>query len=486
MLQSAQGIPDLPDITHPQELIKLGAQFLSTFLTLAILVGGLGIALALLNFSLRRDEPSQAIFISEWVFRYSTLLRILQHAALVLILLVGGFFLCSTLGNRYHNWEQQRVEKVASQVAGEKLEQPAPQVRYVVEEPYTYTTQVDGKLVRVKDTREVNRLLAQASSVLQVNIEQTTNLQTERASYLVDFSGEYQVANRLNESRQFFFEVPTPIGYSLLKNFQVERDGTKLQPINPGDYGFPFRLTPGEETRFRVTYQAEGGSRWVYNANGQLLSNFRLTVLANFPGADFASGIKPTESNPEGRGTRFTWVFDNNVSVQNPFGVFTATTSVRNTGILPRLLLLAPALFLWWLLLLYLSLRLNLRDVALAGGIFFASLLALTYLSRIVNPPIVWTGISLVLLFLAWGMGLNRRASLAAVICTIAGAVLPVLGLLVPYSGLTLSLAGFLSVLWLAVYNWYGWYNIEPNPPMNYPAEVSEDVVDSEPPPSEG
>jgi len=46
--------------------------------------------------------------------------------------------------------------------------------------------------------------------------------------------------------------------------------------------------------------------------------------------------------------------------------------------------------------------------------------------------------------------------SLAAVVGTIAGMVLPILGLLVPYSGLTLSLAGLLSMIWLAVLNWYG------------------------------
>lgn len=41
------------------------------------------------------------------------------------------------------------------------------------------------------------------------------------------------------------------------------------------------------------------------------------------------------------------------------------------------------------------------------------------------------------------------------------GAVLPVFGLLVPFSGLTLSVAGLLSVIWLAVRHWYGWYTLQ-------------------------
>ncbi|MGB7439697.1 MAG: hypothetical protein WA919_01400 [Coleofasciculaceae cyanobacterium] len=118
--------------------------------------------------------------------------------------------------------------------------------------------------------------------------------------------------------------------------------------------------------------------------------------------------------------------------------------------------MLAPALFLWWLLLLYLSVPLSLRNVLIVGGMFFASLLTLTYLSRIIDAKLAWSAISLILLGLVWGLGNSRTVSLAAVICTITGAILPILGLLVPYSGLTLSLAGLLSTIWLAVHNWYG------------------------------
>jgi hypothetical protein len=112
--------------------------------------------------------------------------------------------------------------------------------------------------------------------------------------------------------------------------------------------------------------------------------------------------------------------------------------------------------------LLYLSLPVNLKNIVIAGGIFFACLLSLTYLGRTINPQLAWTLISFVLLVLVWGLGSNKRASLAAVICTIAGAVLPVFALLVPFTGLTLCLAGLLSVIWLAIINWYGFYRLRP------------------------
>ncbi|WP_414754736.1 hypothetical protein [Anabaena sp. CCY 9910] len=457
MSSTSQGVPGLPDLTHPTELIQLGSQLITASLLLVFLVIALGIAIALMSFALRHNSSQQTIFIGEWAIRYAQILRGLQHLTLVLILLVGGFFLSATLSNRYHHWEQAKIAQVVQSVSGDKLEQIAPQVRYVTQEPYTYTTQVNGKIVKVNDTQQVSRLLSLAGSQIQVKLEQSTDVQGRSAVYRADYTADYKVVNRLKDINNFFFEIQPPNGYSLLSNYKVERDRTRLETVNPGNYSFAFRLEPGQETSFRVTYQAQGGPRWVYNSAGQLLSNFRLTAIANFAGADFASGIVPKDRKADGRSTQYTWIFDDNVSVKNPFGVFTNTNPIRQTGIIPRLLLLAPALFLWWILLLYLSLPMSLTNVAIASGIYFACLLTLTYLSRFMDAQLAWTMISLVLLTLTWGLGSTRSAALAAIICTIAGAIVPVLALLVPYSGLTLSVAGLLSVIWLAVRHWYNW-----------------------------
>jgi hypothetical protein len=456
MTPSAQGIPGLPDLTHPDELVKFGTQLIQSSLVFVFLIIALGVAIALISFSLRRNTTEQAVFFGEWSVRYSQLLNGLQHLALILILLVTGFFLTTTLGNRYHHWEQAKVAQVAESVAGDKLEQIAPQIRYIIEEPYSYTTQVNGKIVKVTDKQKVSRYLTLAGSNIQVKIDQSVNVQNRSAIYITDYTADYKIVNQLSDVNSFFFEAQPPMGYSLLSSYKVERDGNRLLQKNPGDYGFPFQLEPGQETTIRVTYQAQGGPRWVYNATNQLLSQFRLTAIANFRNADFASGIIPHEIKGNGDSTQFTWKFDDNVSVRNPFGVFTSTKPIGKTGIIPRLLLLAPGLFLWWILLLYLSLPMNLKNVAISGGIFFACLLTLTYMARLMNAEIAWVIISLILLGFTYGLGGNRRAGSAAIICTIAGAILPVFGLLIPFSGLTLSLAALLSVGWLAVHHWYG------------------------------
>ncbi len=245
MNSSAQGVPGLPDLTHPNELLQFGTQALQGSLLIVFLVIALGIAIALVSFSLRRQPLEQSVFFGEWANRYSQILRGLQHLALILVLLVPGFFLCSTLSNRYHHWEQARVAQVAESVAGDKLEQIAPQIRYVVQEPYTYTTRVNDKIVKVNDTQQINRFLTLAGSQIQVKLDQSADVKGRSAIYLVDYTAEYKVINPLKDINSFFFEVPPPNGYSLLARYKVERDGTQLKQINPGDYGFPFRLEPG-------------------------------------------------------------------------------------------------------------------------------------------------------------------------------------------------------------------------------------------------
>ncbi|MGC9528885.1 MAG: hypothetical protein ACP5D7_25435 [Limnospira sp.] len=106
----------------------------------------------------------------------------------------------------------------------------------------------------------------------------------------------------------------------------------------------------------------------------------------------------------------------------------------------------------------YFSIPMGLKDTAIAAGIFFASLLMLTYTSRLVDPRLAWTVISGIWLLLMGGLGSNRWSAGAAIACTVAGGVLPVFALLVPYGGLTLGVVGLLSVAWLAVRHWYGFW----------------------------
>ncbi len=79
---NTQGIPEIPDLTHPSELVQLGSYLFQGSLVLVFLVLALGLAIAILSFVVRRQPQEQTAFLAEWAIQYSQLLRGLQHFAL--------------------------------------------------------------------------------------------------------------------------------------------------------------------------------------------------------------------------------------------------------------------------------------------------------------------------------------------------------------------------------------------------------------------
>lgn len=453
-----------PDFTQPQYLNQVANQFPLAIAIFAILAIGLSAGMALFNFSLRNYPQASNVVIGDWVMQSDRLLRGLQQALIVSIILLIGFGFCSTLANRQSSWEQARVAKKTPTIAaGELIQQASPQVSYTTQEPYTYTTELGGKLVKVQDKRDVTRQSSVSGSNLQVSIAPIQNNSTDRNNYLIDFRGDYQITNPIATTNRFGFQIAPPTGYSLLQNFSVTQNGKKLTTNNPSEYRFPLQIAPGSVSKIRVNYRAQGSPQWVYNAKDGSLANFQMTIASKVPRLNFVSGIVPTKVAASGDNRVFTWAFNQNASVQKPFGVAIGAPIAAQTGTLPLLLLLAPGIFLWWVLLLCLSMPMRLSDLAIAGFGFFMGMFALTYFNRIIDPLLVWSGISVILLLLVWGLGRgNWRISLAAIICTIVGAIIPVYGFSIGSRGIVLSIAGVLSLIWLAARNWYGWYQLEP------------------------
>ena len=454
----------LPDLTQPQYLNQIASQLPVAIVIFAILAIGLTAGMALLNFSLRNYPPSGGVAIGDWMLRSTQLLQILQQTLLVSIILLTGFGFCSTLANYQNNWEQARLAKTTPAISGELIEQSSPQVSYTSQEPYVYTTELNGKLVKVEDKKDVTRQSSVSGSNLQVTVAPIQTKSTDNRNYTSDFTGDYQVTNPIGTTDRFVFQISPPTGYALLQNFSVTQDGKRLAPANPGEYRFPLQIAPGSVSKLRVSYRAQGSPQWVYKAKDGSLANFRMTIATKVPNLNSLSGIVPTKVTGTGDLKTFTWAFNQNASVQKPFGVAVSAPIAARTGTLPLLLLLAPGIFLWWILLLCFSLPMRLQNIPIAGFVFFAGMFALTYFSRIADPVMVWGGISVGLLLLVWGLGRNNwRISLAAAICTIFGAIVPIYGLLIGARGLVLSIAGLLSVVWLVVRNWYGWYQLQPD-----------------------
>jgi hypothetical protein len=453
----------LPDLTQPQYLNQIANQLpiaVAIFIAIAIMLTAV---MALVNFSRQQQPQSRNFVFGEMEMGADRLLQVLQHTVLVSILILGGFLFCSTLANRQGNWERARIAQTSPNIAGETIQQTSPQFSYTTQEPYVYTTQLDGKLVKVQDKKDVTRKTSVSGSNLQINISPLQDNSTDGKNYLIDFKGDYQVTNTAGVTSQLVFQIAPPTGYSLLQNFDVEQNGKKLAPTIPGEYNFPLQVPPGRVGKLRVSYRAQGSPQWIYSPKDGSLANFGMTISTKVPKLNFLGGVVPTKVDTSGEQKTFTWAFDRNASVQKPFGVVAAPTSTAQSGALPLLLLVAPGILLWWVVLLYFSIPMRLTDVAICGLVFFVSMFTLTYFSRLTNPLYAWIGISIGLLALVWGLGrTNWRISVAAIICTIAGVIAPVAGFLIGYRGLTLSIAGLMSILWLTALNWYGLYDLTP------------------------
>jgi hypothetical protein len=435
----------MTDLTQAPQLVGLGKQIFQFWWQVAIALGVGGGILAVLGFSWGR-EPQLAALLPRWLSDYRRLLARWGQILLVLCLVTVGFWFCTTLAQRYHFWEQSRIAKRVEAVAGDRLEQPAPRIRYVVPERYTEERVVNGEVVRTERQRPRNLELPLSRSQVRVTLERAIDPQTQRTIYRTDFKADYQVTNRLQEPHTFYLESVTPTGYTLLQDVVVLQDGRRIDSKERS-----FRLQPGDSTRISVSYQAQSGPRWVYTANGSLLNRFRLDVLAKIPDVEPAGGIVPSEQESQPDGVRFAWIYNENVSVQNPFGVFSTVAAARNTGVMPRLLLLAPGVCLAWLVLLLLSLPLSLREAIVITGLFFMAMLALAYLSRVVAPLGAWVLVASMFLPLSMGMVSDRRRAIALGLASAPGVILPIGALLVPYTGLTLAAAGAMAGLWLAV-----------------------------------
>jgi hypothetical protein len=470
-VNAANGIPGVPDVTQPDRLglIMNGAP-LGIILFCSILIG-LGIALALINFSIKPQQESSMVAMGGWIVRYSDLIRSLQHVAVVLGILIIGTLLSSTVASRYHLWEQNKFPRAAA--TAQQIEQISPQIRYTIKEPYNYSVNVGEKVNKIRDEKDVTRLLPVTSSNIQVKINKGKVRSAEKWVYTTDFLGEYEVRNITPGSVEFLLTMAPPKGAFFVQSYGVEQDGRRISANSAGEYEYLIQIAANGTTKLRTTYQAQGAPRWLYVTKGELLNNFRLSIEANFNNINSASGLMPSNIEKRSPGKTFTWILPDNAAIPYPIGASAPNNLPAQVGVIPKVMLFTPAVWLWWLIMLYLSVPMRLKDIVVSAGVAAASILTLAYVARLfktdfigvyATPEIIWPVISILILGSVWGLGKNFRTSLAAIICTIAGLILPILGLLTIYQGAVLSLAAMLSAMWLVIMNWHGWYKLEPKP----------------------
>jgi hypothetical protein len=498
-INAVDGIPGVLDVTQSNVPVSILGDRMNLImngvplgiLLFCIILIGLGVALALINFSIKPQQESSMVAMGDWIMRYSDLIRSLRHVAIVLAILTVGTLLCSTVANRYHFWEQNTFPRAAATAA--QIVQTSPQVRYTIKEPYNYSENINGKVTKIRDEKDLTRLLPVNKSNIQVKINKSKVKSAEKWAYTTDFLGEYEIRNITPGSVDFLLTMAPPKGAYIVQSYSVEQDGRRISANSAGEYEYRIQIAPNGTTQLKTSYQAQGAPRWLYATKGELLSRFQLSIESNFNNINSASGLMPSSIEKRNPGKTFTWILPDNAAIPYPIGASSPNALPAQVGVIPKVILFAPAIWLWWLVMLYLSVPMRIKDILISAGVAGTSILTLAFVMRLfkteitavyATPELVWPVIAILLLVSAWGLGKNFRTSLAAIICTIAGMILPVLAMLTTYQGLILSLAALLSVMWLVVMNWYGWYQLERTAPkvvvqeLLEPEEVQEEEIE--------
>lgn len=455
----ATAVPKLPDLTQPSQLTAIASTFALGLLVFGLITIGLGLALALINFALKPQQTSAVAILDRWTIGYAELLKLLQNTALIAILSIGLFLFCGTLANRYYAWEQSRFGN--NNISTSAIEQAAPQIEYTATEPYSYNTQLNGRVVKVQDTRAVKKTMLPTSSNMRLKM---TGTNTKNVAE-INFAGEFQVKNTAPLNSTLILQMHPPQGLGLVENFTVEKDSQRLLPQQGSDYSFPMTIAPGATGQLRVSYRGQGAPRWLYRTQGQLLSRLQLTIETDLKNVDGIGSLVPTQVEAKGKSKVLTWVFADNASVTQPFGAGSTFVVDRQSGVLPRLLTVAPAFWLWWVVLLLMSFPLGLKDMTASAGVFLALISALTYGSRLIRTDLaspyltsqtLWLGMTGLLILVGIGLARQRRSAINVALSATVGLVLPVFGLLGEYRGPILGVAALLSLGWLATPRWYG------------------------------
>jgi hypothetical protein len=460
--------PEMSSVTSPGQLNAIANGIpLGIILFFAVLLG-LGVAIALINFSLKPQQESSVVAMGGWIIRYTDLVKLLQHVAVVSSILIAGIFVCNIVANDYSVWEQNKFPRSAA--TAQQIEQMAPQISYTVKEPAKLETKEGEPPTVIAPEKEIPRFLPVSSSNIQVAINKNRVRGLEKWIYTTDFVGEYEARNITPSNVEFLLKMAPPKGAYIVQSYVVEQDGRRISANSAGEYEYLIQIANNGTTKIKTSYQAQGAPRWLYVTRGELLERFQLAIATNFNNIASASGLMPSYIEKRPKGKTFTWTIPGNATIPYPIGASTPNILPSQVGAIPKVIFYAPGVWLWWLVLLYFSVPLYLKDVLITAGVLAAGVSTLAYAMRLfktelvgvaATPELVWPVIAVLLLFSAWGLGKDKRTKFAAIACTIAGLIVPVFGLLSIYQGVLLSLAVLLSAFWLVAINWYGWFKFD-------------------------
>ncbi len=138
------------------------------------------------------------------------------------------------------------------------------------------------------------------------------------STYQVGFSGSYTFRNDTAARQWVTFTLELPAAQTIYDNLEMSVGDQLLEISNSGGKAYARAyLPPSGSDVLRVRYRSQGVDSWAYNFGSEIsqVRNFRLRVLTDFRGMDFAENtLSPTGKRETPAGWDLTWAYTNLLS----------------------------------------------------------------------------------------------------------------------------------------------------------------------------
>jgi inner membrane protein involved in colicin E2 resistance len=227
-------------------------------------------------------------------------------------LILGATILKRTYAQDY------KLKGMVSQLWGSMQIQKAPYVYYETKEKREVEKVEAGKTVTEFETYVVSHPVPIEASEIDVSLSLTHRRKglLWYSTYVVDFSGWYEVINDTGESRYIYFNFGFPSESAVYDNFKLivnDKEVEKIE-ITDGRVVYPVRLSPRETETMEISYSSQGLDQWWYDfgENVTQVKDFMLTMNTDFDKIDFPqNSISPTEKKETEKGWELKWKYAN-------------------------------------------------------------------------------------------------------------------------------------------------------------------------------
>ncbi len=214
--------------------------------------------------------------------------------------------------------QDYKLKGMVSQLWGSMQIQKAPSVYYETKEKREIEKIEAGKAVTEFETYVVTHSIPIKASEIEVSLSLTHRRKglLWYSTYVVDFSGWYEIINDTGESRYIYFNFDFPAEGAVYDNFKLivnDKEVEKIE-ITGGRVVYPVKLSPRETETVEVAYSSQGLDQWWYDfgENVTQVKDFLLTMNTDFDKIDFPqNSISPTEKKETEKGWELKWQYSN-------------------------------------------------------------------------------------------------------------------------------------------------------------------------------